>query len=234
MRYFGGKSRTAKKLSTFIKQYRKPNQTYIEPFVGGAWMLKEMADDTGKNIASDLNFYLIEMYKALQKGWLPDINIDDQYYHDAKKGKYGDAMKAFVGIGCSFSGKWFGGRAKDNTTRNYASNAKNSLLKKLPAIQRTDFYHEPYYKYNTMLTDCLFYCDPPYADTTRYDGVDEAFDYDRFWEWCRQIAKNNTIFISEYKAPSDFKCVLEIPVKTDMKMKDGTKDHRIEKLFTIP
>ena len=38
---------------------------------------------------------------------------------------------SFVGFGCSFAGKWFGGYARSNDKRNYAKMAKNSLNKKI-------------------------------------------------------------------------------------------------------
>lgn len=50
MQYLGGKSKTRKQISAFLESVRKPDQTYFEPFVGGAWVLQEMR---GKRIASD-------------------------------------------------------------------------------------------------------------------------------------------------------------------------------------
>jgi len=35
-------------------------------------------------------------------------------------------------------------------------------------------------------------------------------DYDFFWEWCRNKTKEgHKVFISEYNAPEDFKCIWE-------------------------
>ena len=124
MRYLGGKSRIRKQVSSYLESIRKPDQIYFEPFVGGAWVLQEM---TGKRIASDGNFALIEMYKALQKGWIPPESITKEQYAEYKaKQDPSDPMTAFVGIGCSFAGKWFGGFAFSEG-RNYCKNAKNSL-----------------------------------------------------------------------------------------------------------
>jgi len=47
----------------------------------------------------------------------------------------------------------------------------------------------------------------------------------------RLWSKNNLVFISEYIAPDDFKCVLQINTKTDMRNKNNNKISRIEKLF---
>lgn len=49
----------------------------------------------------------------------------------------------------------------------------------------------------------VVYCDPPYKDTHGY-GVE--FDHDAFWEWCR--TRDFPVYVSEIKAPTDFKPVL--------------------------
>ena len=57
------------------------------------------------------------------------------------------------------------------------------------------------------------------------------FDTEEFWEIMRQWSRNNDVYISEYNAPDDFECVLEMPTKTDIRNKDNQQDKRIEKLF---
>lgn len=47
----------------------------------------------------------------------------------------------------------------------------------------------------------------------------------------RDWSKNNDVYISEYNAPDDFKCVLEIPTKTDIRNNKNKMESRIEKLF---
>lgn len=77
MQYLGGKSKIRKELSKFLESVRSSDQTYFEPFVGGGWVLQEMA---GKRIASDGNKALIAMYQALQDGWIPpDFVSEDEY-----------------------------------------------------------------------------------------------------------------------------------------------------------
>lgn len=46
----------------------------------------------------------------------------------------------------------------------------------------------------------VVYADPPYAGTTGYDG--REFDHEAFWEWVR--TRDYPVYVSEYKAPSDF------------------------------
>lgn len=226
IRYLGGKSRTWKQICAFLESVRKPNQTYLEPFVGGAWVLQGMS---GNRIASDYNQSLITLYKSLQQGWNPPTEVSLELYKDvqAKKDPL-NPLTAFVGFGCSYSGKWFGGLARDGSGRNYALNAYNSLMKKARTFNGVEFLHKSYLDYNP--NGYLVYCDPPYQNTTGYGAVGD-FDTDLFWNTMREWSKSNTVVISEYQAPSDFECVLEISTKTDMRMKNGTKDQRVERLF---
>jgi DNA adenine methylase len=212
MQYLGGKSKTRKQISAFLESVRKPGQTYFEPFVGGAWVLQEMS---GKRIASDGCYPLIAMYKALQSGWIPPKTLTEEEYQSLKKDTdpY-NGMRAFAGFARS-------------GTRNYCGNARNSLLKQLPKISDVLFLYGEYQEH----APCghLIYCDPPYQGTTQY-GAFSGFDHNAFWEKMREWSKHNTVVISEYSSPDDFKCVAEFQTKTDMRV-GGTKEHRIERLF---
>ncbi len=46
----------------------------------------------------------------------------------------------------------------------------------------------------------VVYCDPPYADTQRYNTA--PFDSAAFWKWCDEHPF--PVFVSEYKAPDGF------------------------------
>lgn len=226
MQYFGGKQRIAKEIVEFLENNRN-NKPYYEPFVGGASILSSMK---GKRFASDINEYLIELYVALQNGWIPPDHISEIEYDFIKKNKDNNkALTGFVGIGCSYSGKWFGGLSKNNTNRNYVLNAKNSLLKALPLIKDVTFKCIDYRKANP--NNLLIYCDPPYRGYTGYDFIGNKFDNEEFWKFIRKWSKNNLVFVSEYSAPEDFKCVWKKETKLDIKNKNGEKEKRIEKLF---
>ena len=75
---------------------------------------------------------------------------------------------------------------------------------------------------------CLIYCDPPYQGTTKYK---DGFDYVEFWNWIRQISKNNFVFISEYNAPIDFECIWQKQLTTTLDKSSRKVD--IEKLFVL-
>lgn len=88
-----------------------------------------------------------------------------------------------------------------------------------------------YADYKTLVfSGCLIYCDSPYAGTTKFTGVPD-FNTKEFWDIMRLWSENNDVYISEYVAPKDFECVLEIPTKIDIRNKDNRMERRVEKLF---
>ena len=229
MRYFGGKSRIAKQISTYINNQLRPGQPYVEPFCGACWVVAAI-DSNRLRLANDFHNDLIIMWKELQKGWIPPDVVSEELYNSLKKAEP-SALRGIVGFGCSNSGKWFGGYARDKTGRNYAMNAKNSVLKKIAKMKDVVFSQGSYEDVQCP-PNSLIYCDPPYAHTTGY--TTGAFDHTKFWEWIRQKSREeHTVLVSEYVAPLDFEAVLTIPVKTDMKASNLTKIDRVEKLFKL-
>lgn len=226
MRYFGGKAKIVKPLSKFLNSVRKSNQIYWEPFVGGGWVIANIKN-IGIRTASDVCEPLIDLYLALQKGWIPPSEVSSELYQQAKNGEVSPELQAFIGFGCSFAGKWFGGHAT-SPTRNYAENAKNSLLRKMKNLQNVKFekgkFDEIYEPENWLI-----YCDPPYQGTTGYKAAGE-FDTTYFWTVIRKWSKNNDVYVSEYNAPEDFEIIKEFNTKTDIRTKNG-QEKRIERLF---
>lgn len=62
MRYMGSKRRIWKYIAPIILEGRKENQLYVEPFCGGCNSLSQVS---GRRLASDVNPYLIAMWKSL-------------------------------------------------------------------------------------------------------------------------------------------------------------------------
>ena len=228
MQYFGGKQRISKQIVEVLNEYRKDNQPLVEPFVGGCNVISKMS---GERYCYDINEYLIEMYKAVQNGWTPPAIITEEEYDYIRNNKDKDKpLTGFVGIGCSYSGKWFGGYARNKTGRNYCLNAHNSILKQLNEIRDIKFDCKDYKELE--FDGCLIYCDPPYKDTTKYPIIGE-FNTEEFWNVMREWSKKNTVIISEYKAPDDFECIKEINTKTDIRNRSGKGENRVERLFRI-
>lgn len=225
MQYLGSKNRIAKTLLPLILRGRKPDQYYVEPFVGGLNMIDKVE---GLRMGSDVNYYLIEMWKALQNGWIPPQNISEAEYKYLKDNKdlEDPALVAFAGFLCSFAGKWFGGYARNSKKFNYAAIGHRSLMNQLPKVLNVELFNLAYIDLK-IPDNSIIYCDPPYRGTTGYKDI---IDHDHFFEWARLKAREgHTVYISEYEAPADFLKVFEMKHYTKV---DSNKELRIEKLFT--
>ena len=223
MQYLGGKSRIAKQLAAYLTSVRKPGQLYVEPFCGACWVLQEMENPRQ---ASDICEDLILMWQAVQEGWEPPVVVTREE-HAAQKHAVPSPLRAFVGFGCSFAGKWFGGYAFCAEGRNYARVAHDSILKKAPKLAGVDFRCCDYR--TVSLIDALIYCDPPYAGRYGYDAAG-TFDSDCFWDQVRRWSTANTVLVSEEAAPDDFECVLEIERTLQVRSRQG-HEKRTERLF---
>lgn len=234
MKYLGGKYRTAGDISSYINAIIKPKQSYWEPFVGAAWVLVKIRCG-GRKYASDINPYLIEMWKAAVNGWIPPETITEDDYNKIKDNidEYPPSLVSFVGFATSFGGKWFGGYARNaNPSRNYAREGSRSILRKVKYLSGVRFFTADFLTEPPPEPKMLIYCDPPYAGTTDY-GNTPSFDTGVFWNRVRELESlGHNVVVSEYKAPHDFKKVLEIGTKTDLHTTEG-KDSRLERLFSL-
>lgn len=231
MRYLGGKSRTANQIAGYIHTILEPNQTYYEPFCGACWVTSRVR--ANRMYASDANSQLIAMWQALQNGWIPPTHISEDEYNAAKNGKYADQphLEAFIGFGCSFGGKWFGGYARDNRNRNYAFCASNALRDKLLSMYSVNYMSHSYNGELPPHDNMLIYCDPPYSNTTGYGAVGD-FDSAAFWRWAQDMTLDgHTVVVSEYTAPAGWSCVVEMPTNTEIRTADNGRENRIERLF---
>ena len=227
----GSKARHAKEILSVILSYRRPGQFYTEPFVGGANVI-HLVD--GPRMGRDKNAYLISLFQAIQKGWIPPESVSESEYQTIRKNPsdFPAELVAFVGIGCSYSGKWFGGYARGNGKqgpRNYARESRDNILAQAKGLQGVVFSSGSYDAME-IPAKSLIYCDPPYRGTT---GYKDAFDSDEFWGWCDFMSLfGHTVFVSEYSAPASWKCVWEKQVFNTLEKNTGSKVG-IERLFAL-
>jgi DNA adenine methylase len=225
MQYMGSKNRIAKHILPIMLSERKPDQWWIEPFVGGANMIDKVI---GNRMGNDTHEYLIALLTAIRDGYIPPTDISKELYYaiKAEPQVYPKELVGFVGFLCSFGGKWWGGYAFNNKGDNYAERGSRCLVKQAKNLDGVVFRSVSYLELE-LPESSLIYCDPPYANTCKYG---DDFNHDVFWEWCRTQSKNgHTVFISEYSAPNDFVCVKEIQHKTILDK--NSQYPRIEKLF---
>lgn len=143
-------------------------------------------------------------------------------------------LVAVTGFCATYNAKWFGGYAgvvntKVGTTRNYYDEAVRNILKQKEYVEDVDFVNYDYRDFSNIKS-ALIYCDPPYANTTKY-GNDKDFDHDEFWDWVRKVSEHNIVLVSEYNAPDDFEIIYEKELTTTLDKNSRKKD--TERLFKI-
>jgi DNA adenine methylase len=208
MKYLGGKSRIAKSLSRAILDNTSSRRLYIEPFLGAGSVAVGIAPHFNEVRLSDVSPDLIELWLALQGGWIPpSLVTEDEYCQQ----RYADvsAFRGFVGYGCSFSGKWFGGYARGED-RNFAREAKDSLTRRIPSIRHASFTCADY-RDISIPRESVVYCDPPYRNTTGFSRTGD-FDSDEFWKIAESWSEYASVYISEYQAPDGWISIWEADV----------------------
>ncbi len=231
MKYMGSKARIAKHILPIILKDRKPDQWYVEPFVGGANMIDKV---DGNRIGADSNKHLIALLNEMSKSNYSSPYVTKQQFELVKENKvhYDDWYVGFVGFQLSFSAMWFGSYRRDNQgVRDYASEAKRNVDKQAKKIKGCKFVASDYFDLE-IPKESVIYCDPPYEGTAKYKAVDD-FNHDLFWQWCRdKVKEGHQVFISEYNAPDDFTCVWQRELNVSVS-KNGKHKRAIEKLFTF-
>lgn len=241
MQYIGSKNRISKQLTPIIQSYITDNTVaYIEPFVGGANMIDKIKHYN--KIGSDVHKELIALhiYNKNNVNLIPNTISDDEYKRvKNSKENYDLWYVGLVGFCGSFGAKYFGGYARgfksDKVTpRDYSNEAINNLKKQSPNIQDVDFKVASFLDYKPSdYKDSVFYLDPPYRNTLKYSAG--GFPYEEFDKWAIELAKNNTVLISEYNMPeNDFECIWSKDVKVAVSGQGDIKNKsRVEKLFIV-
>jgi len=232
MKYMGSKNRIAKHILPIILKDRKEGQCYAEPFLGGA---NSMDKVKGRRLGGEVNEYIAAMWEALIGGWIPPT-INKNIYKNVKYNKsfFSKALVGWVGICCSYSGKWFGGYAGGVETkggyRDYQAEAFKNVMAQISDLKGLTVNCSSYQDLD-IPKNSIIYCDPPYSGTTKYK---DGFNHSEFWEWCRQKSKEgHDVFVSEYHAPNDFICVWSQEVKSSLSAngKSGSSKKSVERLF---
>jgi DNA adenine methylase len=235
MRYQGGKSRIAKDLAIVMsnissrERERERESSYFVSLFCGSCSVESKVKGFDKKILNDKHEYLIELLNGVKNCYELPEHISEEEYKYIREHKDDDkVLSGFVGFGCSFGGKWYGGYARNKTGTNYALQSKKSLLKDMNNLMDAEFICKDY-KDVELPNGCVVYADPPYHGTTGYGK--EKFDSEEFWNVMREWSKNNDVYISEYEAPDDFESVLDMPTKTNIRDKTDNVCCRMEKLF---
>lgn len=235
MRYLGNKTRLSKEIAPFLTRHLNGENWYIEPFAGAFGMISNI--DYPNRIAYDKDKYIIALMKAVRDGWTPDTDYDEGNYKMMQQSlKISDMdevahVVGFLGYGCSFGGKWFGGFARGGESggkeRNHVAESSRNLVKMRPKLQGIKMQVSDY-KEAKMGEGNVIYCDPPYSTGTQYKS---AFNSEEFWEWVREQSTKNYVYVSEYNAPEDFVSVWSKEHKSGIDHAATVHKPTIEKLF---
>mgnify|MGYP001475112959 CR=1 FL=1 len=230
MAYVGGKAKGAAHILKILNDPRYNNMDYIEPFVGYGHILRRVENKRTYR-AYDANPLLIALLKGIQNVRVKYPKISRREWMDLKY-KTGEISfrRAIAAFTYSFNGIEFSSYTTISSCErqeNYIKERKGyyDKLRKNTIFMNTKISKKDYKSLKPK--NKLIYCDPPYADTT---GYSPHFDHIEFWNTIRKWSKNNIVFVSEYKAPRDFRCIAKKEKKMSLSGKGSTKS-RWEKVF---
>jgi len=232
MVYVGSKNRISKYLVPIIQSIidNKKIQTYVEPFVGGANIIDKI--NCSSRIGYDLHEGLISIYQGVQNNFIPPLHITEDMYKQAKEGLIKDPLRSYIGFQGSYATKWWGGyargfKADKVTPRDIYNERTRNFMKQIPKLKNIVFEVKNYQ--DIIVKDSLIYCDPPYANTTKYR---DSFNHQIFWGWVRKQSQENVVLVSEFIAPDDFKIIWEKERVCSLDKNTGSLK-KIERLFTL-
>lgn len=209
MQYLGGKFRQGKQIAKIVKNLIEPQQIYIEPFCGALSSALAVSKEVNNLlILSDANEALITMWQYAINGYeFPEYVSEETWRRYKKDQNPKDPLTAFIGCGCSFAGWWFEAyarRHKGNLNRNYAQSAKESISKKIEQLKKINYFLacKDYREYKDVKGQ-FFYLDPPYKGR-KQNRCMEKFNHEEFWNFVRELSKDNCVIISEFEVPKDF------------------------------
>jgi len=223
--YMGSKQRHAKDIVAITTANIRPDQVYVEPFVGGGNVICQVPQGAGR-IANDKNYAMVSLLHALGNlGWTPPETMTKSEWQLIMK-KENDlaimpvleqALFAFAATGPTFGSMWAGAWAKDDDDKPKGTRyrqARDAALEDAPGLRGIKFHGGSFDAF-AFPDRSLIYCDPPYVNTTEYEGskvtikVGESLGKNnwraaKFWKWCDMLvdARGCDVFVSEYRGPA--------------------------------
>ena len=234
MRYMGSKGRYARHIIPHLMDGHDQGKWYVEPFLGGGNLFSEVPAKL--KWGNDTAEYAVALLKALSLGWEPPTTLSETEYYQIKEDPHGydPELVGFSAYCCSYSGKFWGGYWRSNDSkgnpRSPALEQARNLEKQRKGLVGARFTVGSF-SCMDIPNGSTIYCDPPYANTTGYQG---GFDHKVFWDWCRYHSdvKGCRVFVSEYTAPFGVECVWEKEVTNSLTKDTGSKKG-VERLFKV-
>lgn len=238
MRYMGSKARIAKQIKGVILSHvPSTSVTYWEPFAGGMNSFREIAPEFQTSVATDAHEDLMLFWREFLLGdFDPPRQVSEKEYAALRHAEP-SPLRGFVGFGCSFGGKWFGGYARggfnsDGSPRIHSGESYRAVHRTKKRLQGANILRidsTPFYEIQPAKGDVV-YCDPPYANST---GYKEGFDHDSFWGWAKDLNDRGAfVFVSEYSAPPGWGEVWSAPLRKSVSVASD-REVAIERLFKV-
>lgn len=231
MKYMGSKRRIAKHIIPIMVDAADEAGVihWVEPFVGGANLIDKVPARF-ERVGYDLSEHTIAALIGI-RDYVSEFPSDvSEEYFNSLKGKPPHPITSWIRFHCAFGGLFGNVFARNKRGTNYCMEGRKNTIKQSELIQCVEFIHADYR--DLSFSDSLIYCDPPYKGTSGYK-VGE-FNHEEFYDWCREQARSNIVFVSEYSAPEDFELVWQGEIKTNFASTRKKATHNaVEKLFRV-
>ena len=241
MVYMGSKSKYTKYIVPILQKEidEQGANTYIECFVGGANVIDKIKCEN--RIGYDRSDTLIALLNLAAEDFSKVLKDGNRELWDKGKGYVKDGVvpedMSLADVGAmeffaSFSNGGFPrGYAKNTDGRNFFKEAYRNMEAQAPQLKGIIFECQ---NYDELIVPkgAVIYLDPPYSGTKPYGYKCQGrIDYVHFWNWVREISKDNYVFISEQSAPEDFESVWTLEVKRTTNKENNFK--ATEHLFKL-
>ena len=238
MQYMGGKARIAKRLVEAILADTGLRSEWWEPFVGGGNVMEHACQHFDRSVGTDIHPDLMLLWQHVAAGGeIPEMITRERYSelrHNSPSWE-----RALAGFGASFGGKWFGGYGEIKSPRpgrnaEVIRNTYAALTRQGAVVrERSVVFACGSYADFAPPSNSVIYCDPPYVQTTSYDGTD-AFDHRAFYARCMEWARSSVVYVSEYSIPEyvPHRLIWELDRRVALKREDNSRI-ATERLFRI-
>ena len=171
---------------------------YVEPFVGMCGVFQYIPEllEEMDYIAGDINGSVVEMWRALQRGWKPPQEYSREKYlklRETRRNTPDSAIKGYVGHQYSYGGIYFGAYRGDYVPKLDCSAARKRVQEIAQRLATTKFYVGDYRQFS-KIKGYIMYLDPPYSKGANKYVV--GFKFKEFLSWARKMAQYNLVFIS--------------------------------------